>query len=911
MKIKLRLLALILVMATVISVPIFSVSAATLDRIDCIIYYKDDQGNTIWPTSTFPLNVSNSDQEPVYRKSSPVIPGYVLRDLRDMTVTFEMMDKHYPTSPYDRVGTATYTVVYVPQYSMTVDYRYYREEGEAAPSVTIYGKPDEAYSIASPKVPNYRPDRQYLTGNFDKPHGYDTVYYHRISYTISFRSEGGVPIPATITRPAGTPYQLRTALSGREGYIFLGWSESASADSVMYAVGDWIDENRDLLLYAVWEPITYTISFDACGGIGAPSSLIKYYEQTVTLPTVIPERYGYRFLGWSRDRTASTPSFAPGGLWQENADVTLYAVWEKLPEQYTVTFHPNGGAGEPPPQIKTEGEPLLLSQTVPYRTGYTFLGWAESPSASDIDYMPHDLYIVDSSIILYAVWSPETYQIRFDANGGIGGPTTQIKTHDIPLSLSEEVPVKSGYRFLGWSQDRTAQKPDYYAGGLYTDEGETTLYAVWDKIHCDFSVDELTVNPEQIWQHDTITVRFRLTSKDKLNEYADIPVEIYLGDSLIYATAVDFRAEGISYVAFDLNVGARLGKQLLEVRVNWNDRQKEETSENNTAAIELNIDKRIELDVSQNTPNGDFVAGTEVISSFYVDNETASDILPSDRINFVFEVFTENSAGDRVMIAEEIFEQVVVPAHGRNLVWFKWRVPENGAGELYWLRGRVVDSAAGDTEIAATFCSVVPSSRRTSQTPNTHYEQTAPIDYDAGISAPEISIGTATWNVWAYENDTLVLKKYGLSIGDGNPVVVPDPSCSTSVFSDNGWHIKSGYGVALSWSPFLTAAPDCLMPNADSYTGFQEVTAVFPEFRYQSETEKYRTLEKVGDTFRFAQNHDAAASARLHFIPLYIKNGDYTISVTATELWTPAGKLTVVRHANTLHIDGTIYDDWY
>ena len=37
----------------------------------------------------------------------------------------------------------------------------------------------------------------------------------------------------------------------------------------------------------------------------------------------------------------------------------------------------------------------------------------------------------------------------------------------------------------------------------------------------------------------------------------------------------------------------------------------------------------------------------------------------------------------------------------------------------------------------------------------------------------------------------------------------------------------------------------------------------------------------------------------------------YTVSVTATQIWTPAGMITAVCNANTLIIDGTIYDDYY
>ena len=59
------------------------------------------------------------------------------------------------------------------------------------------------------------------------------------------------------------------------------------------------------------------------------------------------------------------------------------------------------------------------------------------------------------------------------------------------------------------------------------------------------------------------------------------------------------------------------------------------------------------------------------------------------------------------------------------------------------------------------------------------------------------------------------------------------------------------------------------------------------------------------------QNSDADGNARVHFIPVYVRDGNYTVSVTVTHVWTPAGMIEATRSANVIIIDGTIYDDWY
>ena len=70
--------------------------------------------------------------------------------------------------------------------------------------------------------------------------------------------------------------------------------------------------------------------------------------------------------------------------------------------------------------------------------------------------------------------------ITYDANGGTGAPSTQIKTAGKPILLSSKIPTRTGHRFLGWSTSATATKALYAAGGNYTADNSIHLYAVWE-----------------------------------------------------------------------------------------------------------------------------------------------------------------------------------------------------------------------------------------------------------------------------------------------------------------------------------------------------------------------------------------------------------------------------------------------
>lgn len=76
-------------------------------------------------------------------------------------------------------------------------------------------------------------------------------------------------------------------------------------------------------------PLTYTVSYDANGGSGAPASQTKTHDEALTLSAAEPSRDGCTFLGWATDKTATSAQYQPGDSYTANADAVLYAVWEE------------------------------------------------------------------------------------------------------------------------------------------------------------------------------------------------------------------------------------------------------------------------------------------------------------------------------------------------------------------------------------------------------------------------------------------------------------------------------------------------------------------------------------------------------------------------------------------------------
>lgn len=146
---------------------------------------------------------------------------------------------------------------------------------------------------------------------------------------------------------------------------------------------------------------SYTVSYDANGGTGAPSSQTKWYDTNLALSSTVPSRTGHNFVRWNTNTSNTGTGYAPGATYTGNSGLTLYAIWS--PHTYTVEYNANGGTGAPGSQTKVYGSNLTLSTTKPTRTNYNFLGWSTSPSGGVV-YSSGATYTNNSAVTLYAVW---------------------------------------------------------------------------------------------------------------------------------------------------------------------------------------------------------------------------------------------------------------------------------------------------------------------------------------------------------------------------------------------------------------------------------------------------------------------------------------------------------------------------
>ena len=212
----------------------------------------------------------------------------------------------------------------------------------------------------------------------------------------------------------------------------------------------------------------YTISYDANGGSGAPSSTTKYWNEASALSNTIPVRPGYAFTYWTTNADGSGARYNAGANipYDANANLKLYAQWKASQYTNTLIYNANGGSGAPASQTTTVTVPntrstFTVSSSKPTRTGYTFAGWYDAASGGNkigsTVTVGSNSNTGNQSRTIYAHWTANQYTntLSYNANGGSGAPDSQTTTVTFPntqstFTVSSTKPTRTGYTFAGW-----------------------------------------------------------------------------------------------------------------------------------------------------------------------------------------------------------------------------------------------------------------------------------------------------------------------------------------------------------------------------------------------------------------------------------------------------------------------------
>lgn len=142
-------------------------------------------------------------------------------------------------------------------------------------------------------------------------------------------------ITSTVTPPTswndgehiGNHYHATVPFSGSQTlyvYTYNPDNPEGSRES-SYTISLTIDSIICRVYFAI---STSTLTYDANGGQGAPTSQTYTVGTAFTLSSVVPTRAGHRFLGWGDSASDLTASYQPGQVVTfAVASKTIYALW--------------------------------------------------------------------------------------------------------------------------------------------------------------------------------------------------------------------------------------------------------------------------------------------------------------------------------------------------------------------------------------------------------------------------------------------------------------------------------------------------------------------------------------------------------------------------------------------------------
>lgn len=129
------------------------------------------------------------------------------------------------------------------------------------------------------------------------------------------------------------------------GYRFLGWYAGPQDDAGLY---DWSTLlTGNVTVYAHWQRLQANVVYDANGGTGSHANTTGWQYSDVTVPSDTSKsfkRAGYVFLGWDTQADGNGTAYKDGSqVPLQDKDITLYAQWQPVFEQFT----PTGGVSLP------------------------------------------------------------------------------------------------------------------------------------------------------------------------------------------------------------------------------------------------------------------------------------------------------------------------------------------------------------------------------------------------------------------------------------------------------------------------------------------------------------------------------------------------------------------------------------
>lgn len=245
-------------------------------------------------------------------------------------------------------------------------------------------------------------------------------------------------------------------------------------------VYSFIMPNKDVTVTANFHEVTYSIVAEECVN-GIISTTITSAAPGDTVQITITPNTGYELADLNVTCNGMSVPVIDKQFTMPKGDVLISAVFTRMP---VITFDPNGGIGNMPPTKVGSASASRLPPNIFLRQHYFFTSWNTNPYGTGISYVDEDTITTTTDIVLYAQWERVSFNVFYDANGGLGTMESQTVNEGESCILSENKYIKEGCLFAGWNTKSDGSGIRYEDCAIIPSNDiskDMYLYAQWDK----------------------------------------------------------------------------------------------------------------------------------------------------------------------------------------------------------------------------------------------------------------------------------------------------------------------------------------------------------------------------------------------------------------------------------------------
>jgi len=356
--------------------------------------------------------------------------------------------------------------------------------------------------------------------------------------TVTYNANGGSVSPTSASVTVGSTYGTLPTPT-RTGYTFMGWFTTSTGGTQVTA-STAVTQTTDHTLYARWTQVADAVhDFVFHQPPGWPSDFFLANPTGGEFPTTTfrqgePVRIRYAFLdlnqkdfngtittafyveiygstqrlthvlsncnlpagdhtGFMGTRAYSfnvLQNLAPGTYtitcvlndgnavpetnYANNTKSITFTVTDSV-TAVTVTYNANGGSVSPTSRGVGGGGAYGLHPT-PTRTGYTFNGWYTALTGGEMVSTFTTVRLGNHT--LYARWTPNTYTVTFDVQGGSVSPASKTVTFDAAYGTLP-IPTKTDWYFAGWWTGVNGTGTRVRTSTMFSTADAVTIYAYW------------------------------------------------------------------------------------------------------------------------------------------------------------------------------------------------------------------------------------------------------------------------------------------------------------------------------------------------------------------------------------------------------------------------------------------------